>query len=111
MLNVSSNGAIKMTRGDTARLTVAITKELDGSAYTMEPADTLTLTVKKFVNDREAQLQKTVTGSGLFSIEPADTAGLPFGRYQYDVQLTTAAGDVYTVIGPACFEILKEVTW
>lgn len=41
----------------------------------------------------------------------ADTHALEFGKYVYDVQIITEASDVYTVIGPCTFEILKEVTY
>ena len=40
---------------------------------------------------------------------PADTHELDFGKYVYDVELTTGT-DVYTVIEPSCFEVMKEVT-
>ena len=51
-----------------------------------------------------------MTGSNQFHIEPEDTKFLSFGKYLYDVELTTASGDVYTVIVPTTFEVLKEVT-
>ena len=109
MLNVSKYGEIGLTRGDTARLTVTITNEAQ-EAYSIQEGDTLTLSVKKAVTDKEYALQKTITGSNTFYLEPQDTAGLDFGKYKYDVQLTTVYGDVYTVIAPTVFEILQEVT-
>lgn len=110
MLIVSKSGEIKLTRGDTARLTVSITNETDGSVYELQEGDVLTLSVKKSVEDAETTLAKEITSSNTFHIEPKDTAGLAFGKYIYDVQLTTSGGDVYTVIGPANFELLKEVS-
>lgn len=109
MLTVSRYGEIGLTRGDTARLTVSITNDA-GEEYEIQPEDTLTLSVKKAVTDAEYALQKTVKGANLFYIEPKDTAGLAFGKYKYDVQVTTAEGEVYTVIAPSTFEILQEVT-
>jgi hypothetical protein len=110
MLKVESDGTIQLTRGDTARLAVSITNDLDGSEYTMQEGDELTLTVKKAVTDAQPAFQKVLHGENKFHIEPKDTAGLAFGRYKYDVQLTLADGDVYTIIEPTVFELLKEVT-
>lgn len=110
MLYIESNNVIKLTRGDTAKLTVPIENDLDNSSYVMDEQDTLTFTIKKSVKDNENLVQKVVTGSNNFHIKPEDTDSLPFGKYVYDVQLTTAGGDVYTVIEPTSFEILSEVT-
>ena len=109
MLNVLENGEIQLTRGDTAHLSVNITKD-NGEAYEIQNGDTLTLSLKKSVKDDEALMSKTITGSDTFHIEPKDTADLSFVKYKYDVQLTTEDGDVYTVIPPSTFEILAEVT-
>ena len=110
MLNISDTGVIKLTRGDTARFSVGILNEISDSAYGISDNDQLTLTVKKKVKDEDALIQKTITGATLFHIKPEDTSSLSFGKYVYDVQLTTAGGDVYTVIEPTSFEILSEVT-
>lgn len=110
MLYIESNNVIRLTRGDTAKLTVPIENDLDNSSYVMDERDTLTFTIKKSVKDNENLVQKVVTGSNNFHIKPEDTDSLPFGKYVYDVQLTTAGGDVYTVIEPTSFEILSEVT-
>lgn len=109
MLKVYADGSIELTRGDTAYFDVSIT-DIDESPYEMQPNDTLTLSVKKSVNDAEPAFQKIIQGHALFHIEPKDTAGLAFGKYKYDVQITTENGDVFTVIGPETFEILSEVT-
>lgn len=110
MLYIESNNVIRLTRGDTAKLTVPIENDLDNSSYVMDELDTLTFTIKKSVKDNGNLVQKVVTGSNNFHIKPEDTNSLPFGKYVYDVQLTTAGGDVYTVIEPTSFEILSEVT-
>ena len=109
MLNVFDDNSIELTRGDTARLSVTVTND-DGGIYTIQPSDTLTLSIKKSVNDPEALIEKTIFGNNVFHIEPKDTSGLEFGKYKYDVQLTTAEGDVHTVITPSAFKIAQEVT-
>lgn len=110
MLYVNPDGTIKLTRGDTARLEVSIKNDLTNSDYEMTFEDVLRFTIKKTVNDSTPAVQKVVTGSNQFHIEPEDTKPLSFGKYLYDVELTTASGDVYTVIVPTTFEVLKEVT-
>lgn len=104
------NNAIKLTRGDTAILTVSLKNGMTQEPYTVAEGDVLVLTVKQAVRDTMPVLQKRLVGSSTFRIDPSDTAQLAFRRYKYDVELTTAAGDVFTVIGPAAFEILSEVT-
>lgn len=101
---------IKLTRGDTARLTVPIINLANNGEYTMESGDILYFTVKKTAKDSDFLFQKSVTGSNSIHIRPEDTANLSFGKYKYDVQLTTATGDVYTVIEPSTFEVMEEIT-
>lgn len=101
---------IKLTRGDTARLTVPIVNLANNGEYTMESGDILYFTVKKTAKDSDFLFQKSVTGSNSIHIRPEDTANLSFGKYKYDVQLTTATGDVYTVIEPSTFEVMEEIT-
>lgn len=109
MLYVNSDGTIRLTRGDTARLTVSIANDLTQESYAMSKGDSLTLTVK--VRSKEFVFQKKVLGSNSFIIDPSDTKDASFGKYKYDVQLNTESGDVYTIIEPSTFEILTEVTY
>ena len=102
------NNTITLTRGDTARISLSI-KDDSGSDYDFS-SDTVLFTVKKAETDSEIVLQKEVT-NGIITINPSDTAELPFRKFVYDVQVTTAGGDVYTVIPPSTLSIEKEVTW
>lgn len=111
MLYINKDGTIRLTRGDTARLTVTINNDFDGEPYELTETDVLKLTIKRSVRDSTPAVQKVITGSNKFYIIPDDTKDLVFGKYLYDVELTTAGGDVYTVIEPTTFEILKEVTY
>ena len=113
MLYILDNGEIQLTRGDTAYLEVPVDMLLsDGTKepYQIAADDTLVLSVKNSTDDTVYCFQKRVVGTNLFHIEPEDTCNCAFGKYKYDVELTTNAGDVYTVIEPACFKILPEVT-
>ena len=68
------------------------------------------MSINRSVRDKDPSVQKVVTGSSIFHIQPTYTSKLAFGKYLYDVQITTEAGDVYTAIGPTTFELLTEVT-
>lgn len=108
MLYIEGN-TIRLTRGDTAYIEVPM-NVLNG-VYEMDPTDTLTFSVKKNSRNTDYIFQKTLVGENVFHIEPADTASLSFGKYMYDIQLTTNIGDVFTVVPPSTFEVLAEVTW
>lgn len=111
MLYVNADGTIRLTRGDTAVLSVVITNEVNYEEYVVQEDDTLTLSVRKTANDPTLCFSVSTIGSSTFRIKPSDTAKMNFGKYKYDVQLTRANGDVHTVIGPVTFEILQEVTY
>ena len=108
MLKISNDNTISLTRGDTARITLAV-KKADGTDYDYS-ADTVLFTIKKNVHASESLLQKVVTDGAVY-IAPVDTAELAYGEYAYDVQLTTQSGDVCTIIAPAKFILEPEVTW
>ena len=111
MLYIEADKTIRLTRGDTAYLTVALSTNQSSSHYTMDENDVLTFSIKrKPKTDIDCLVQKVVKGFNIFHIEPEDTKNLAFGKYKYDVQLTTASGDVYTVIEPTTFEVMEEVT-
>lgn len=101
-----------MTRGDTAYLKVNVEK-LNGDSkesYTIKSTDTLTLTVKDEKElDKQPLLQKTVTGTATIGLVPIDTKAIAFGKYVYDIQLTTSGGEVYTIVPHAHFIVDKEV--
>ena len=111
MITVGTSGIIRLTRGDTARLEVSVTNSQNGEPYEIRADDTVTLTVRRTANDPTIQMQKTVVGSGSFYIAPKDTQHMQFQKYVKHIQITTAAGDVYTVIPPSTFEVMEEVTW
>lgn len=116
MLKIDDDYNIWLTRGDTARLHITI-KNKDKTTYEINPNDTLRLTVKKSYKLPEHLFQKVVQGTNIFDIKPEDTNHVQFGRYVYDVEITTASGEVYTIIGydptkgDRKFEIMKEATW
>lgn len=110
MLIVNNDGTVELTRGDTAELAVTIVNSDDDTLYEMSEGDSLTLSLKRSIKVADYALQKTVVGTNIIPIEPKDTAALEFTKYQYDVQLTTTEGKVFTIIAPTTFEITPEVT-
>lgn len=110
MLNIDSNGNIELTRGDTAKITVTIMDSVKSTEYVMNEHDILTISIKKSIKDADYSLQKASEGTNTFKIDPSDTKNLDFGKYIYDIQLTTDEGEVYTVVPPSNFVLAQEVT-
>ena len=110
MLEVSKYNEIRLTRGDTAWLNAepTIGEGEEKQPYPVQEDDVLTFTVKKNYDD-EPLIEKKIKGSTLFHFKPEDTAGLAFGKYKYDVQLTPADGENYTFIADSDFVITNEV--
>ena len=90
---------IYLTKGDDAVLEVSSITAEDGSAYELQAADVLTLTVRALPSDQSPVLIQidSLPGSNRIVIRHEDTAELAVGRYSADVQLTTADGKRYTV--------------
>lgn len=103
------DGNIYLTKGDTAYLQVDVTFD-DGTAYEPFTGDTITLSVKTDTEATDYVFTKTVNIGEMFYIEPEDTAEQEVGKYYYDVQVNTAAGEIFTVIEPSGFYIRSEVT-
>ena len=111
VFKVDEDNTIHLTRGDTARFSIGrIVNTVTNTNYTPTPEDTVTMTIKKTVLQADPCVQIIVPGGEVLHIKPEDTKAMAFGNYVYDVQLTTADGDVYTIIPPTTFELLKEVT-
>lgn len=109
MLKVDhKTGAIYLTRGDSATLDLGI-KRADGSHYDFSE-DNVVFTIKKNTETADILVQKTFS-SGSIELVPSDTSGLKYGIYKYDVEVTTQAGKVYTVISPSDFEVGQEVSF
>lgn len=106
---VITNDEVILTRGDSADIIVNIT-DANGDIYTPDVTDVIKFTLKKNCETSDIIIQKTLVNS-VISLLPADTKDLPYGTYYFDVQLSTAAGDVYTVVSPHRFIIDKEVTF
>lgn len=114
MLEFFDETGIRLTRGDTAYIEVPLTRineQEQDEPYTMGQYDKLRFTIKKKYKDSEIILQKIITGQNTFHFLPTDTAELPFGSYEYDIELRTASGDVFTVVTDSPFVLTAEVGW
>lgn len=104
---------IEFTRGDTHSFTVELRNEA-GTVIPFVDGDKVYFTVKTKPSSSTIQLQKIVTsfplGNAQFLISHADTKDLRFRDYVFDVQVTRADGTVITIIKPATFRMLEEVT-
>ncbi len=109
MFKIDYANNITLTRGDSAYIEIELTDE-DDYKYALEQGDSLILTVKQNARCANPILQKRFDDINV-RIAPKDTQTMSYGSYCYDVQLTTADGDVYTVVGPARFTLCEEVTW
>lgn len=112
MLSIEEDGTIYLTRGDTAYLSVGIEYDTpEGTEYELEETDIVEFSIKRSTKREDPYLvHKQNTGSSLFKIVPEDTSELKYGTYKYDVQLTKANGDVFTVVEPTDFNVTSEVT-
>lgn len=99
---------VKHMRGDTGIIKVEL-YGADGSPFEFRDGDSATLTIKKKISDEKPVLQKTTT-DGLFVFQHEDTQDMKYGNYWYDIQVTLAEGQVLTVVGPAQYQILPDVT-
>lgn len=84
------NHAITLTRGDTACFAIKL------NGYEPSEGDNIILTIKRSMQDTRPIITK-IAEDMIFCFAPDETIDL-LGRYHYDIQLTTAAGAVYTPI-------------
>lgn len=114
----SINGkTIKITRGDTAHISMSIYKGID-EKYIMKTGDRLFFTVKTNTLESTFLFQKTMTsldvlqdGNVLIKIAPSDTNNFDYDTFYYDIELKTNTDDVYTIVPPSEFIILPEITF
>lgn len=110
MFIINEDYSIKITRGDTAYITVYIPD------YTFKVNDIIKFSVKKRATDSEYLFQKIIEITeeaevAVVKILPEDTKEAMFGTYLYDVEFTDGiTGDINTIIPINNFVILKEVS-
>lgn len=116
MININGT-TIEMTRGDSLIVTVEILDE-QGQPYEPVSGDKVRFAMKssrmgagnaRFADARPL-IKKTIPLDTLtLELEPADTEGLAFGEYAYDIELTHASGVVDTFVADARLRLMPEV--
>lgn len=109
MLKITED-KIYLTRGDTADIIVKIYDQ-DKEEYHLQEGDVLVFTMKSNCETTDAIITRDCSTDSIIHLFPDDTNGLAYGTYYFDVQLTTAFEQVYTVIPPHEIIISKEVTF
>ena len=66
----------------------------------------MTFSMKKNELDDEPVLEIVSQDNQTIAFAPADTTGIDYGSYVYTVKVETDKGKVFTVVGPACFEVI-----
>lgn len=100
---------IRLTRGDSAEITLTLTDSA-GDAYVPSEGDVIRFSMKKRHSDEEPCLEIGIpTDTLILSIAPADTKSLDFGDYKYDISISFADGREDTFIEYATFTIGEEI--
>ena len=106
MLEINGN-EIYVTRGDTA----VIKLELDN--YEFVDGDVVYFSVKKYKNDTNYVIQKTITefnGNSVSAKLYSEDTDIAEGNYWYDFQCNLLDGRIDTVVTPSRFTIGEQIT-
>ena len=117
-----TNNTVVHTRGDTLRTKVDIFYDKEKTQpYVPEAGDSCRFALKKprlvkvdkgyteYEDEQPLILKEIPMDTLILHLEPADTKDLPFGKYEYDVEITHADGSIDTFIQASPFELTKEV--
>lgn len=93
------NVNIEFTRGDTFKKKVLMYKNENAADYIPSEGDTIVFAAKKSYTENQVAVEINVpVDTGILEIRPEDTKHLKYGVYVYEVELTTANGEVHTII-------------
>lgn len=112
MLKIDGND-IKLTRGDTAYITISIVDQ-DGFPYEFEEGDQIRLQVRTKPNYGSLIFNGNISivdNEIVWTISHDETKDLAPVTYYYDVELITANGEVFTFIEKSKLKITDEVTY
>ena len=106
---------ITMTRGDTLKVQLSLKQGEDD--YTPVEGDALRFAVKSRLNSKRTEFVEDEPlievaipmDTLLLQLDPEDTKDLKFGNYYYDIEFTSASGDVDTVVPMSPFILDPEV--
>ena len=109
---------ISLVRSDTLCLQVKIIRKETGEEYIPVEGDKIRFALKhsdmltgrtEFKDTNPIILKDIPISTMQLTLDPTDTAGLKFGTYSYDIELTFADGKVDTIIPVSKFIIMPEV--
>lgn len=101
---------INLTRGDTFASVIRIYHSNGKKVYTPVQGDTIRFAMKKDINDKIPLILKDIPiDSMMLVIDPEDTKPLAYGKYYYDIEITTADGNVCTFITKSVLNLTEEV--
>lgn len=98
---------ISMTRGDTGIFNINL-KDGEGEPYTPSQEDSLEFAMAKGYGQEPVLRKNIPIDTLILKLEPADTKDLSPETYVYEVQFTSADGDVSTII-LSRFALTKDV--
>ena len=102
-----TDNKITMTRGDTLRVAVSMTR--NGEPYTPVSGDAVRFAMKnkrmttggkEYYDDEPILIKPIPIATMVLELESDDTKQFDFGTYCYDIQITFADGTVDTFIEP-----------
>lgn len=108
---------MKIARGDSKTVRFQRISNETGEVITKLPLE-IYFTMKDTYMKQDYIFQKTLENGIVFNeednfyyltIEPKDTDGIPFGTYDYDIQVVGEEDYKHTVTGT--IQVTKEVTW
>lgn len=108
MLTIYENNKIRLTRGDTMRLSINLTNS-EGDPIVLSDTDSIIFRLKKNAKNESLLIEKQ--GSPvemLIELDEADTVDIPFGKYKYEIEVVYE-GDHYTIIEYEDFTIGEEL--
>ena len=86
--DISSENDIFITRGDSAEFEIVLFSD-DDEPYVCQDGDVIEFTMKRFLTDRTALINKIIpTNTLVLLLLPDDTKDLNIGEYHYDISLT-----------------------
>lgn len=90
---------IELTKGDSKSITVIL--KSNGVKVPLVNGDVIYFSAKQKLSQTNYSIQKTITaftnGEAIIGLLPADT-NIDTGSYLYDIQLSKASGEVYTIL-------------
>lgn len=99
---------IKLTRGDTMRLTIELTNA-SGNPITLESTDSIIFRLKKNAKTEELLIEKEGDPLMLLiALDEADTMDLAFGKYKYEIEVVYQ-NNHYTIVECAEFILGEEL--